>query len=142
MDMGETIGVRGEEKYLLMHEECMFLAFAIGTLRVFSSPSKTTELSVKTLWNTLTDLNTYSSLDDPQSFHVRYAVYHYYRSNGWVVRSGVLFGTDFVLYKKGGPAKKHSDYAVWIVPKNHKVTWKTVLSKSRCCSQAKKVRLD
>jgi tRNA-splicing endonuclease subunit Sen2 len=29
------------------------------------------------------------------SFHVNYAVYHFYRSLGWVPKSGSKFGVDF-----------------------------------------------
>lgn len=30
-----------------------------------------------------------------ESFMNRYAAYHYYRSKGWIVRSGINFGVDY-----------------------------------------------
>lgn len=48
-------------------------------------------------------------------FVVRYVVYHYYRSQGWVVKDGLKYGTDFLLYKKG-LVFGHSQYAVKVVP--------------------------
>lgn len=41
-------------------------------------------------------------------------VYHYYRSHGWCVRSGVKFGVDYLLYEKGPPIS-HAQYCVKIV---------------------------
>ena len=48
-------------------------------------------------------------------FIVRYVVYHYYRSQGWIVKDGLNYGTDFLLYKKG-MVFGHSHYAVKVVP--------------------------
>jgi tRNA-splicing endonuclease subunit Sen2 len=46
-------------------------------------------------------------LDSP--FFLSYAAYHHYRSMGWVVRSGVKFCTDWVLYGPGGPVGGHAE---------------------------------
>jgi len=46
---------------------------------------------------------------------VQYASYHHFRSRGWVVRSGLLYGIDWVLYQRH-PAHAHSDYGVIVVP--------------------------
>ncbi|KAG0227811.1 hypothetical protein B0O80DRAFT_118960 [Mortierella sp. GBAus27b] len=48
-------------------------------------------------------------------FIIRYVVYHYYRSQGWIVKDGLKYGTDFLLYKKG-LVFGHSQYAVKVVP--------------------------
>lgn len=45
--------------------------------------------------------------DNP--FLVNYAVYHHYRSLGWVVRNGIKFCVDYLLYKRG-PAFHHAEY--------------------------------
>lgn len=37
--------------------------------------------------------------DNP--FLVSYAAYHHYRSLGWVVKTGIKFCCDWLLYKKG-----------------------------------------
>ncbi|KAJ2159249.1 tRNA splicing endonuclease subunit sen2 [Coemansia sp. RSA 552] len=51
-------------------------------------------------------------LFDHGAFEQKYAAYYYYRSRGWVVRSGLKYGADFLLYGKGGPSAAHSAYAV------------------------------
>lgn len=51
--------------------------------------------------------------DDP--FLTRYVAYHHFRSLGWVVREGVKFGVDYLLYYKG-PAFSHAEFAVVVVP--------------------------
>ena len=51
--------------------------------------------------------------DDP--FMISYAAYHHYRSLGWVVRSGVKFSVDFLLYNRG-PAFSHAEFAVVLLP--------------------------
>ncbi|GAA6011846.1 hypothetical protein JCM10207_004264 [Rhodosporidiobolus poonsookiae] len=53
-------------------------------------------------------------LDSP--FLLNYAAYHHYRSMGWVVRSGVKFCVDWVLYGQGGPVGGHAEFAVVVVP--------------------------
>lgn len=45
--------------------------------------------------------------DNP--FLVNYAAYHYYRSLGWVVKGGIKFCVDLLLYKRG-PVFHHAEY--------------------------------
>lgn len=47
-------------------------------------------------------------------FVQRYVVYRYFRNLGWVVRSGLPYGTSFVIYRDG-PDFYHSSAAVRIV---------------------------
>lgn len=46
--------------------------------------------------------------DNP--FLVHYAAYHYYRSLGWVIKGGIKFCVDLLLYKRG-PVFHHAEYA-------------------------------
>ncbi|KAI8897236.1 tRNA intron endonuclease [Globomyces pollinis-pini] len=118
-----------DEQYILKPEEAFFLSYALNCLDVYQDGKM---LSFAQQWSYYRNL----SREVPkQEFAVRYAVYHYYRSKGWVVRSGILFGTDYVLYKKG-PEYRHSDYAVFIVTKD--IPLKSIIGKSRCCLQSKK----
>ncbi|XP_046461240.1 tRNA-splicing endonuclease subunit Sen2-like isoform X2 [Daphnia pulex] len=43
----------------------------------------------------------------------RYLSYQHFRMAGWVVRSGIKFGTDFILYKQG-PEFHHATYSVLV----------------------------
>ena len=47
--------------------------------------------------------------DNP--FLVNYAAYHYYRSLGWVVKGGIKFCVDLLLYKRG-PVFTHAEYVL------------------------------
>ena len=44
--------------------------------------------------------------DNP--FLVHYAAYHYYRALGWVVKGGIKFCVDYLLYKRG-PVFQHAE---------------------------------
>jgi tRNA-splicing endonuclease subunit Sen2 len=44
--------------------------------------------------------------DNP--FLVNYVAYHHYRSLGWVVKSGIKFCVDLLLYKRG-PVFSHAE---------------------------------
>lgn len=46
--------------------------------------------------------------DNP--FLINYVVYHHYRSLGWVVKGGIKFCVDYLLYKRG-PVFTHAEYA-------------------------------
>src|SRR5580692_8874553 len=45
--------------------------------------------------------------DNP--FFINYVVYHHYRSLGWVVKGGIKFCVDYLLYKRG-PVFTHAEY--------------------------------
>ena len=55
-----------------------------------------------------------SRLCAPGVFATRYAVYHFYRCNLWVVRDGSTFGGDFVLYSDH-PDVVHSKFIVIVL---------------------------
>ncbi|TPX61280.1 hypothetical protein PhCBS80983_g01202 [Powellomyces hirtus] len=156
------------ERYQLTPEESFFLAYGVGLLGVRAT-AQGAYLSAIELWSSLRESCTalavplgqpspYSDHPAPSSpalpptlaqleteFAVRYAAYHYYRSRGWVVKSGIKFGTDFVLYKRG-PIFRHSDYAVVVVPSfsspdyatDPAHNWVWALSVNRVCAQVNK----
>ncbi|KAH7911055.1 hypothetical protein BJ138DRAFT_1151575 [Hygrophoropsis aurantiaca] len=51
--------------------------------------------------------------DNP--FLVNYVVYHHYRSLGWVVKNGIKFCVDYLLYKRG-PVFNHAEFAIVVCP--------------------------
>ncbi|KAJ2784325.1 tRNA splicing endonuclease subunit sen2 [Coemansia javaensis] len=80
----------------------------------------------------------------PGALALRYAAYYYYRARGWVVRSGVKFGSDFLLYRQGGPARAHSQYSVVVRHAEAEgesrlcASWQYAAALSRLCTQARK----
>ena len=59
--------------------------------------------------------NPFETLRFDNPFLVNYAVYHHYRSLGWVVKSGIKFCVDYLLYKRG-PVFTHAEYVPIILP--------------------------
>lgn len=69
-------------------------------------------LAERSSW-TVTPQARHLRFDNP--FLVNYIIYHHFRSLGWVVKSGIKFCVDYLLYKKG-PVFSHAEFAVVIVP--------------------------
>lgn len=55
----------------------------------------------------------YARPDNP--FLIDYVAYHHFRSLGWVVKTGIKFCADLLLYKRG-PVFSHAEFAVVILP--------------------------
>ncbi|KAK3648224.1 tRNA splicing endonuclease subunit sen2 [Elasticomyces elasticus] len=58
------------------------------------------------------------------TFLLNYVVYHHFRSLGWVVRPGLKFGADYMLYNRG-PVFSHAEFAVIIMPAYTDSYWST-----------------
>jgi tRNA-splicing endonuclease subunit Sen2 len=69
----------------------------------------------------LSDLSSLAVEPDNQ-FILRYVVFHHFRSLGWVVRPGIKFAVDFLLYLRG-PAFHHAEFAIMIVPSYSHPYW-------------------
>ncbi|KAI5607599.1 tRNA-splicing endonuclease subunit Sen2, partial [Silurus asotus] len=84
----------------LSYEEAFFLVYALGCLSVFHEGEA---LSILQLWRIFRSAQ--------PNFEITYAAYHYFRSKGWVPKSGIKYGTDLMLYRKGPPFY-HASYSV------------------------------
>ncbi|PGH07308.1 tRNA-intron endonuclease [Blastomyces parvus] len=115
-----TLAFKNEEHLQLSNEEALFLVYGLGVLQVYNS-DRTSILPASSL---LTLFRQYSYFpprepstpvqpDDP--FMLSYVVYHHFRSLGWVIRSGVKFGVDYLLYNRG-PVFSHAEFAVCLLP--------------------------
>lgn len=71
-------------------------------------------MTLKDIWITFQRAHLPAEIDSPQPlrfdnpFLVNYAVYHHYRSLGWVVKGGIKFCVDYLLYKRG-PVFSHAE---------------------------------
>ncbi|KAL5115606.1 tRNA splicing endonuclease subunit sen2 [Pleosporales sp. CAS-2024a] len=63
----------------------------------------------------LSDVSKIPFLQPDNRFILRYVVFHHFRSLGWVVRPGIKFAVDYLLYLRG-PAFHHAEFAIMIVP--------------------------
>lgn len=62
------------------------------------------------------------SIAPDNSFLLRYVVFHHFRSLGWVVRPGIKFAVDYLLYLRG-PAFHHAEFGVQIIPSYSHPYW-------------------
>jgi tRNA-splicing endonuclease subunit Sen2 len=102
----------------LMPTEAIFLSYGLGVLRVRSENSSVSSyLSSVELFKLFISAN--------RGLLYEYIAYHHYRSLGWCVRSGVKFGTDLILYRRGPPFS-HAEFGIIVVPvgsKDEKQPW-------------------
>lgn len=130
-----------QEHLNLSLEEAFFLSYGLGVLQIYCDdsdavlpPSSLLSLFRRHSYHPPRSLSLPAEPDDP--FMLSYVVYHHYRSLGWVVRSGVKFSTDYLLYNRG-PAFSHAEFAVVIMPSyshpsyNESPDLKVVQSKSK-----------
>jgi tRNA-splicing endonuclease subunit Sen2 len=126
----DPVTIIDKEHLQLCREEAFFLAFALGVLMI-SDPQTKSLFSIPELFDLFRQ---YSYLppriepglfdlspDDP--FLVQYAVYHHFRSLGWVPRPGMKFGVDWILYAKG-PVFDHAEFGLMVIPSYTDSTWK------------------
>jgi tRNA-splicing endonuclease subunit Sen2 len=62
------------------------------------------------------------SVEPDNAFMLRYVVFHHFRSLGWVVRPGIKFAVDYLLYLRG-PAFHHAEFAIMIIPSYSDPYW-------------------
>ena len=123
------------EHLQLSSEEATYLVMELNILQVFSPDGS--PVKAETLWIHFLSMN--------GRFIELYTAYRYYRSKGWVPKSGLKFGVDFLLYKEG-PSFYHSAYAVVVTlieqcveanleslrkPPTTGLTWREVIALNR-----------
>ncbi|RMZ68108.1 hypothetical protein GMOD_00004294 [Pyrenophora seminiperda CCB06] len=73
-------------------------------------------------------------------FLLKYVVFHHFRSLGWVVRPGIKFAVDYLLYIRG-PAFTHAEFAIMIIPSYSAPYWNEKpdgAAKPRCAGKEQK----
>ncbi|KAL3889464.1 hypothetical protein ACJMK2_001808 [Sinanodonta woodiana] len=89
------------EDLRLSLEEAFFLSFGLGCLVVLDQDK--TPMTLSTMWQKFSS--------SQKRFVPKYIAYHHFRSKGWVPKSGLKFGADFILYRVGPPFY-HGSYSV------------------------------
>ena len=131
------------EHLQLTMEEAFFLSYGLGVLTV-SDPKSKTAISTKGLLSIFRQHSYFPpqetlsiSPDDP--FIISYAVYHHFRSLGWVVRGGTKFSVDYLLYNRG-PVFTHAEFALLIFPSYSDPSWSADASKRDYVAKMEKRR--
>lgn len=134
----EELPLKNEEHLQLSNEEAFFLAYGLGVLHVYDHQQKT--IIPHTSLLSLFCHNSYYPPRDPSTdlkpddpFMISYIVYHHFRSLGWVVRSGVKFGVDYLLYNRG-PVFSHAEFAVVVIPAYEHSYWSETSDRRSYCA--------
>ncbi|CAG8960260.1 hypothetical protein HYFRA_00012780 [Hymenoscyphus fraxineus] len=152
----KSLAIKDQEHTQLTLEEAFFLSYALGAISIYDPETRNpiTNQNLLSLFRRTSYFpplleDTLLAPDDP--FILNYSVYHHFRSLGWVVRSGVKFSVDFMLYTRGPPFS-HAEFAVLVLPSysdsywdnneaakaNEKRTWAWLSCINRVITQVKK----
>jgi tRNA-intron lyase len=102
------VDVLGLKAVRLSLDEAFFMAYGLDCLQMHDVvDGAAVKLDIDALWRRLQAART--------DFLMLYLAYHHFRSKGWIPRTGLQYGVDFVLYQRH-PALAHSDYSVLIQP--------------------------
>ena len=121
--------IQNQEHLQLTPSEAFFLTYALGILSIYpsSSPDSCGPLPTSHLLHlfryTSYQPPTTSSLRPDDPFLLSYVTYHHFRSLGWVVRPGLKFGVDWLLYLRG-PVFSHAEFAVIVLPAYTDASWR------------------
>lgn len=118
--------IDNQEHLQLTLEEAFFLIYGLGALNVIDRDSNTS-MSTASLFSMFRRHSYFppcptSSLKPDDPFLTSYITYHHFRSLGWVVRPGVKFAVDYLLYNRG-PVFSHAEFAVMIIPSYSHPYW-------------------
>lgn len=116
------------ESLLLNFEETLFLNYALNYFKVHNENG--VKLSIDELWEKFNK--------SQSNFFERYVIYHYYRTKGWIVKSGIKYGGDYLLYKEG-PLYSHASYLIKIFNPKQVFTWTKFLAINRLVETFNKV---
>lgn len=124
----EDVTIIDQEHLQLTAEETFFLVYGLGVLKITTQDTQTA-ISTASLFSFFRQ-NSYFPPRSPSDVHpddpflLSYVVYHHFRSLGWVVRSGIKFGVDWLLYNRG-PVFSHAEFAVFILPSYRHPYWQS-----------------
>ncbi|KAL0953485.1 hypothetical protein HGRIS_004715 [Hohenbuehelia grisea] len=122
-DTTEEPPLEDVEHLQLTLQEAFFLTWALDCL-IVQDPETLEPLTLQQVWNAFQ--NAHIPIHIPKSpsqqarhfdnpFLINYVVYHHYRSLGWVIKGGIKFCVDYLLYKRG-PVFSHAEFAIVVCP--------------------------
>lgn len=114
----EAATIENQEHLQLTCSEAFFLVYGLGILRILepnSAPIPTSTLFTLFRQNSYFPPLAPSDLQPDDPFLLSYIAYHHFRSLGWVVRAGIKFAVDWLLYLRG-PVFSHAEFAVIVLP--------------------------
>jgi tRNA-splicing endonuclease subunit Sen2 len=141
VDMVPEADIQDLEHLQLTPEEAFFLTYVLGILEVVTvdaskrlsasyllrlhcaqSAGVDVQESMDHLMKVYPSMSSMPSVEPDNPFLLKYVVYHHFRSLGWVVRPGIKFAVDYLLYIRG-PAFTHAEFAIMIIPSYSAPYW-------------------
>jgi tRNA-splicing endonuclease subunit Sen2 len=80
------------------------------------------------------DLSISQPITTDNAFLLKYVVFHHFRSLGWVVRPGIKFAVDYLLYNRG-PVFSHAEFAIMIIPSYSHPYWSETPERKAECKE-------
>lgn len=122
--------IKGKILYLNLYEACLLLDEEKIELE-----SEGDKMNLKRLLVYAEKIN--------ECFSMKYDVYKDLRSvRGYIVKSGIKFGCDFVAYARGkSPGKDHSKWMVHVVSESARIDYSEITRAARLASNVKKKML-
>ena len=124
----DEVEITNQEHLQLDLCEAFFLQYALGVLAVLS-PTTQQPISNSQLFRLFSSHAAFPPTPSQQppapdnKFMLNYIAYHHFRSLGWIVRTGLKFSVDLLLYNRG-PVFSHAEFAVVIIPAFSHPYWK------------------
>jgi tRNA-splicing endonuclease subunit Sen2 len=117
--------IENKEHLQLSAEEAFFLSYGIGALSILDPETKKAvpREQLLALFRSHSYFPPREDLGPNDPFLVHYAVYHHFRSLGWVPRHGIKFGVDWMLYTRG-PVFDHAEFGLIVLPAYSDAWWK------------------
>jgi tRNA-splicing endonuclease subunit Sen2 len=134
------------EHLQLTLQEAFFLCWTLDCLTILD-PHTSEPMSLEQIWlsfqrvhlppfiSLTPSIETPLQFDNP--FLIHYMVYHHYRSLGWVIKGGIKFCVDYLLYKRG-PVFAHAEY---VRPCRPTIIASCLLDSQWSCAQYMKILL-
>lgn len=91
--------------------ESFYLMHGLKRLEILAPQARTEPLTASECWTLFRGYH--NSCNTRLDFAHEYAVYHYFKSRGWIIRTGEILGANFLLYRDD-PELCHAEYAVVI----------------------------
>ncbi len=142
------VEIQNQEHLQLTLEEAFFLTFALGVLEIYPATpiQDQSYLSTEQLLPLFRSHSYFppapsTSLTPADPFLLSYAAYHHYRSLGWVIRPGMKFAVDWLLYIRG-PVFSHAEFAVIVQPAYRDPWWQETEERRRVSKAAQKRSWD
>jgi len=120
-----TPEIENKEHLQLSAEEAFFLSYGIGALSILNPDTRLPipQEQLLALFRSHSYFPPRQDLGPNDPFLVHYAVYHHFRSLGWVPRHGIKFGVDWMLYTRG-PVFDHAEFGLIVLPAYSHSWWK------------------